>query len=146
MSNKQQSIVDAIETRLKTITKAAGYSTDLKNVFVNRDDNVPVRRDDTPCITFKDPSATTLKLEYPKRDHSLTVFIVGWLSSNSAASQARDLANDIHKAFGTDDTFGGLALYSVPGDRNLEKDTDGDVSAAIKIIMTVNYRTNLWEI
>lgn len=145
MANTRQQIMDALEARLKSISTANGYGSNLGG-SVHTWRKRPVTLADTPCLLVADGSADSTSLAYPVRDHRLSVDIVGVVSSNTTASQARQLADDIHAAIGADQTLGGLALKIDPLSHEITLETDGDITGAVKVSISIHYRTALWRI
>lgn len=140
MSSTRQQIVDALEARLKTITSIGG------KVFVWR--KSPVTVAETPCLLVADLTAECSDDgdTIGSRLHTLTVEILAVTSSKTSASQARNLLTDIFSAIGSDNSFGGLALYSDPVAHEINTETDGDITAAVKVAMQVAYRTSTWGV
>ena len=137
--------MDALESRLKEIRTAAGYGSNLGgNVYTWR--KRPITVQDTPCLLLADTEAKSTVLAYPVRDHRLTVEILGMVSNSTTASQARQLADDIHAAIGVDDTLSGLALKIDPLGHEINLATDGDITGAVRITLDVHYRTDMWRI
>lgn len=113
MSSKRQQIVDAVETRLKTIKTANGYTTNLGDkVFTWKPS--PISSDnDLPCITIRDTanqrdSGTTAMWRW-----RLTLEIeIACSSGTTTDDTLRKMLEDVYKAIGTDPLFGGLAALS----------------------------------
>ena len=145
MISARQNIVDAVAARLALISTANGYDSNIGGkVFVWR--KTPVTLQETPCICIFDTTADSSVLAYPKRDHRLTIAIECLVSDRTTASQARAMANDIYKAIGVDETFSGLALKSDLNGHEIEIAPAGDTTGAVKIMLEVTYRTDLWRI
>lgn len=144
--SRRQDIVDAIETRLKTITTGGGYSTQIgSKVYPWRKTAVQVS--EVPCLCFWDQQAD---VEFEgraigTRQHNLAVEVVVFVKSATTAAQARAALQDVVAAIGTDDTLGGLADRCELTAHELTMEVDGDICGAGRIAFTVQYTTTLWN-
>jgi hypothetical protein len=147
MSIIRQDIIDAIETRLKTILTTASYHSNAgSNVYVWR--TTPLPPESIPALIIKDSLSTKLGEgeagPYSKDTWELSVDIVGMVTNGNASdTQTRQVMADVYKAIGSDDTWGGKAITTT-----LESDEIGEVKQQDKtffgFIMKVKimYRTN----
>lgn len=112
MSNRQQ-IIDAIETRLKTILTTGGYATNAgQHVYVWR--TTPLADADLPALLVSDTGVTknmdvsTLDTDY----WDLLVDIEAATTGSSSREVMRSILADVRKAVKVDLTWGGLALHT----------------------------------
>jgi hypothetical protein len=147
MSSKRQQIVDAIETRMKTILTTGGYATNAgQRVYVWR--TTPLADTELPALCLYD---TTGEVNEDggiigKFSHRLDLSIEAIASGSTTRSVVRNMIADVFKALGTDEYFGGLVetTSSPSHDINLEQ-ADKLIGAGI-VKFSVTYRTNQWEI
>jgi len=146
MSNKRQSIVDAIEGRMKTILTDNGYATNAgRNVFDWRITQIPDT--ELSAISIYDGDCTIDYEETPVglQGHFLIVDLVSDAKGSAARSDVRKINADVVKAIGTDLTWGGLAIDTdlISHGLNMEQ---GDKSIGAGIVrIKIHYRTPLWE-
>lgn len=148
MSIKRQGIVDAIEARLKTINVAGGYHTELgQNVFVWR--RAPLAEAELPAAIVYDRETSlrdvAQKGATPLAIYEMEVEIHVVAGGDAVPSAIRQLAADVYKAIGTDDTFGGLALFTTPSGDTMYLEHQGEVVADAAIRFAVRYRTDLYK-
>ncbi len=137
--NVRQQIVDAIETRFKTITTANGYSLQIGNkVYPWR--KTPLTIAELPAICFWDQSA---EMERETLDgmtsHNLKISAALFVSSHTTPAQARAGINDMFAALATDTTFGNLVRVYMPTVHNITMEVDGDICGAGQIEFDVKY-------
>lgn len=142
MSTIRQQIVNALETRLKTITVANGYATAIgSKVYPWR--KTEIDEADLPAICFWDQSAEmqreTLK---GATSHTLSITVALFVTGKTTPAQARDGLNDILKAIWTDPYFGGLAVQYVPKSHELTMEVDGDICGAGQVKFDLQYYTS----
>lgn len=144
MANTRQSIVDALDARLKTITTANGYSANL-SVFEWL--VTPLEEADLPAVIFRDLEDDIDTDEIgTRRDHVLNFELDVSASATASATTVRELMRDILTAIGTDKEFGGLAYDTEPTGAGLEvSEADQRVSGG-QITLEIKYKTTLWSI
>jgi hypothetical protein len=148
VSLKRQDIVDAIETRLKTILVTGGYHSDLGlNVFVWR--RAPIEAHEVPAVNILDRetklSGTGLKGATPLSTYEMTVEIQVAATGSAAPDTVRSLAADVYKAVGTDPTFSGKVLITTPIGDEMYAEHAGEVVADAVIRLSLLYRTDLFQ-
>lgn len=144
MANTRQSIVDALDTRLKTITTTNGYSANL-NVYEWL--VTPLEETDLPAVIFRDLEDDIDTDEIgTRRDHTLTIEMDVAASSSSSPDTVRELCRDILTAIGTDKTFGGLVYDVDPTTVSLDVNEADQRLSGGQIVIEVRYKTTLWEI
>lgn len=111
--NLRQRLVDAIMTRLQTITVANGYETNLgARVYEWR--TTPLGADEMPGLIFRDTDEVIPQTGLVE-EHEITLEIEMYASSGVATpATTRKAIADVIKCVGADVTFGGLAQDSVP--------------------------------
>jgi len=108
----RQQIIDAVETRLKTIKVANGYETDI-GLNVNVWHVTDLQEPELPAIDIRDTSES---IEVRGGNHicTLTIEIEAKVSGASSGVSMRDILADIIKAVGTDPSFSGLVQETKP--------------------------------
>lgn len=119
----RQQIIDAVDTRFKTILTANGYETDLgQNVFHWKEN--AFEQDHLPCLEYRDVSDPPEDIAFQLRLHTITLEVRAYAKGSDVDKTARKLIADIVKCIGTDLTWGGLAedteQISVPGEINMD--------------------------
>lgn len=148
MSIKRQDIVDAIRTRLETVTTSGGYHTDLgNNVYVWR--RAPFQDHELPAVNILDRE-TILQRESYKGSlalatYALKIEIMVIAAGEIPAEDIREMAADIYKAFGSDDTFGGLAIMTNPTGDEMYLEHEGEIVADAVLRFDIIYRTNRYQ-
>lgn len=150
---KRKTLIDALETRLKTITVANGYRTGIgSNVKIYRMD---VPRPDATGIaaamvdirdTGQEPMGQAVNSPQNGIDWSLTVDItvMAWQGSTTA-EYIRNAISDIYKAIGTDITFGGYAWQTVPLGDEIEVEQEAYKLGVGLVRIAINYRNAFWS-
>jgi hypothetical protein len=144
--SKRQDILDAVVTRLKTITTANGYNLAIcSKVYDWR--LTPVKPEDLPAIEVRDGDAL---IEMTTMDgglsHSLQIKIVVLASGITAAATARKGLADISRAIGTDPWFGTLVQSFTPESTGIELLQEENILAAGQYSCTLMYYTDAGEI
>jgi hypothetical protein len=155
MSVTRQDIVNNIVTRLQLITIAHGYHTDAGN-NVQAWRSIPFERKEgaTPAavlgISVKDVEETIddqeFKTTYNLLHWRLVVEILALTASSSTTDTVmRQVIADIYKAIGTDDTFSGKCITTVPiSDQVLVDEDQLWKIAGVQITVHVIYQTARW--
>lgn len=112
LTSVRQQIIDAVETRLKTIKTANGYETDI-GLNVNVWHTTDFQETELPAIDIRDVSEV---MEVRGGNHicTLTVEIEAKVSGSASGVTMRDILADIIKAVGTDSTFSNLVQETRP--------------------------------
>lgn len=104
----RQQILDAVATRLGTITTANGYETEAGgNVYEWA--VVPLDQDNLPALGYKDSGEDIVDETVGEQIRTLHVDIVGIEKGTAVTAFTRKISADVIKAAGTDLTWGGLA-------------------------------------
>jgi len=147
VANIRQNIVDALKTRMESITTANGYSATIKTV----DDWLlrPLEDDSLPAVTIRDMGDTLPQdgIGAGRRDHELTLFLVVTFSGSSSLTQCRELMADMLTAIGSDPEHLGVAgVYDVaPLNTELIADEANKKVAFGQLVLSVLYRSTLWD-
>ena len=140
----RQQIMDALKTRLKTITTTNGYQTDLgKNVFEWR--SSALNSGELPAAIYRDTACETEE-QISAHQHNLSIEVeVIAASGAGTAVEVRQLIADVAKAVGSDITFGGLATNTIPlGDESASEQDEKKIGGAL-IHFAVSFRTKEWD-
>lgn len=148
---KRQQIVNAIETRFKTILVVGGYRTNLG-------DNVHVWRlsdwakDEAPGVDIRDTDWDSDETGQGLHDHGLLIEVYVEAGGGTSPASVREMAADVLQAIGVDDTWGGLAIQTRPGKPTGGKSNEfqvgrgGHTYTAALMRFQVHYRTAAWQI
>jgi hypothetical protein len=150
---KRKTIIDAVKTRLATITVANGYRTGIgSDVKIFRMD-VP-RADSTGIAaamvdirdTSNDPLGQTAISPQNGMDWMLTleITIYAWQGSTTA-DYIRNAISDVYKACGTDITWSGNAWTTTPLGDQLEVEQDAIKLGVGLVRIAINYRNSFWS-
>jgi hypothetical protein len=147
---KRTDIITALETRLKTIKTTAGYQTNVGNtVSVWRGNSF--NPSELPALNIKyaaEPDQIDSEgLSGPKNvwNRSLPVGITAVVKGGTAIADVEKIIADVWKAIGTDNSFGGKAMYTNPeSDTIIEEQEERLITGAI-MLMKIEYRTNIYE-
>ncbi|NTV50940.1 MAG: hypothetical protein HGA20_15030 [Geobacteraceae bacterium] len=146
MSNMRQTILDAVITRLKTITLANNYNLAIgQKVYDWR--LTPIRPEDLPAIEVRDGEAP---IEMTTMDgglsHRLQLKVVILASGLTAAATIRKGLEDISRAISTDPWFGGLVKSFMPESTGIELQQEENLLAAGQYSFTLVYYTDAGQI
>jgi hypothetical protein len=145
MANVRQSIVDALQARLQTITTDNGYSTTIANVDVWK--TVAYEQHNLPSIEIRDVDAVLSQegISSGRIDHQLPFELAVSFVGDESPESARDIIADILRAIGTDETFGELAYKTEPNGVGLYANSLNTELAQGQVEITVYYRTSAWD-
>lgn len=142
--SKRQQIVNAIDTRLKTILIANGYETNLgQKVYEWR--AAPVNENEMPCIIYRDENET-IDITIGKHVHtlSISVDIIAAKAQNAAAM--RKYIADIVKCIGADLTWGSLAEDTSPaGSDDIQIHHQENIISGAGMKFIVQFTTNPFD-
>lgn len=147
MTTVRQRLIDAIRASLGEIHLANGYSSDAGlSIHEWRDtQSEPFAEDELPCICIRDESGDVQDMDYDTSEHSLTLTVSALDQSDDAPAKARALEGDVLKAFGVDQTFGGLAHYFQLVNSTTEVRQSGTRSAGIRMTFDAKFRVKSWD-
>lgn len=159
MAIKRRQILEAVKTRLQTISVAGGYHTGVgSNVFIWKSD--PFQQHQLPALNII-RGANTVEDEFLRSTASgdnisqyiLSVGIDIICQPGSVVhDDMEDIISDVYKAIGVDPTWGGLALqtWAVDDEVSVQKHS-GEGSSFDKIVgggtinIRIQYRTSKWQ-
>ena len=142
----RQRIVDAVDTRLKTILVANGYESNLgRSVFAWHDRELAVEVIDLPCIIWRDTdcddsNATVGTLGYHL--HALRMECEILDNRDAIPVMLRKEVADVIKAIGTDTTWGGLANRTNPISHTLEVNQTEKLEGRATITFQIEFYTS----
>lgn len=144
MSIRQQ-IITALDTRLRTITIANGYKTNAgAHVFdwLDRD----LADSELDAIVYRDTNNNIISEGFDYYENRMRVEIEAKAkSAATTAAQVRKIIEDIYKAIGTDETFGGLAHYSEPVSDALDIQQADKIAGSATVTIEVVYVAQKWS-
>lgn len=141
----RQQIIDKIDARFKSIKATSGYKTNIgAHVFDWLDRDLEGR--DLPSLTYKDPqndkSSATTKIW----NNELTIEIDLHSASGATSTYSvREMAEDVYKAIGTDETWSGLAKKTNPVSDITEVEQLDRRVARATIVIRITYETTKWQ-
>lgn len=141
MPTKRQSIVDAVKTRLATITVANGYRT---NIGQHVTEWLPDFWDSTlvPAVNFRDPKEVQQQLTPQQHDRRLSIELdILVVSGATTPADVRKAIADIEQAIQTDRKWSNLAYDTDPVEDEIDFKRAGKlVGGAVKKFI-IKYRT-----
>lgn len=141
----RQSIITALDTRLRTITIANGYQTNAgQRVFdwLDRD----LADTELDAIVYRDPANEISQETFSQVDNRVRVEIeVKTKSASTTGAQVRKLIEDVYKAIGTDETFGGLAHEAQPVSENIDIQQADKIMGSATLVIDIYYMTTKWS-
>ncbi len=144
----RQQIFDALITRLKTITTAGGYNTNITTkVDEWRTDYEAIITEEMPRLNVRDEIEQNdeMTLAVPVMNRDITVSIEGFVTAvgtSLAADGARALYGDIETALFVDQTLGGLCrMIRMIGDAPIVVGQAAKTIAALEAKILINYQT-----
>ncbi len=140
----RQQILSAIDTRLKAILVASGYATDIgTNVHDWKVD--PIEEDDLPILLYRDISVATEIVNFNCFAHRMTVNISVAVTNSTPMTEIRKLIADLDKAIGVDETWGGLALFTIRIGDESSVEIGEKKFAGCQVNFEVTFRTLGWN-
>lgn len=143
----RQQIINAVDTRLKTIKIVNGYETDI-GLNVNRWKATAVESDKTEELIYRDISEeiTAENTVIGRHEHTLHIEAeiitkAGSISDN----QIRKMIADMDKAIGVGETWGGLAQRTIPEGNEMSIRQMDKIIGGAMVRFAIIYRTNRWN-
>jgi hypothetical protein len=140
----RQQIITALDTRLKTIKKTASYKTDAgNNVFdwLDRD----LADSELDAIVYRDKTNEISAEGFDVSGNRVRVEIEAKTKQASGtAARLREIIEDIYKAIGTDESFGGLAIESSPAGESIDIDQVDTIRGNATIAIDISYMSPKW--
>lgn len=144
--SKRQLIINAVDTRFKTILVSGGYETDLgQNVFEWRTAALPVAN--LPGIVLRDPECSVSSdVAIGQHEYELKVEAeINVAEGSSTPGEIRKMIADVIKAIGVDITWGGLAQRTEPIEDTINMDQKEKIIGGALVSFLIIYRTNAWN-
>ena len=151
MPGKRQQIVDKVKERFALIRVANGYQTDigLKQTEWNPGPKgADPEADELPGHDIRDEVERTViqNKNSGVYERQLEVTVIAEVREEGpGATLARRALEDMIKAVGVDQTWGGLARRTVPIEDDINVDELGQQIGAARIKFTVEYSRRPWE-
>lgn len=143
----RQQIINAVDTRLKTIKIANGYETDL-GLNVNRWKTIPVSSDKEYELIYRDPieDVTAENIAIGRHEHTLHMEIEIITKADSISdNQVRKMIADIEKAIKVDETWGVLAQRTIPESNEINVLQSEKIIGGVIFRFAIIFRTNKWD-
>ncbi len=145
MANEQQDIIDAIIARLKTVTTANGYTSDIgKDVRewdIARDSAEEVGKQSITDVRDNGDVDVTDKDFF---EHDMPVEITVHVAGGTAVTQARDIIYDIYRAIGTDPELSSLVNKTSPQNHRVEVDQGERRVSRVVVNIYCKFSTRKW--
>ncbi len=114
----RQRIIDAIDARLKTITIANNYKTDIKDADGNPSvyawEEFGLDDDRLPALVYKDVDEEPDQVTVDNVDNTLTVEVYALaIKGTTSEAKIREMISDVIKCVGVDETWGNLAEFTL---------------------------------
>ena len=145
-TTKRQSIMNAVKTRLQSITVANGYDFNLgSNIYEWR--TTALNDNELPGIVFRDTQ--NIKIEggpvaYFRWGLNVEVEII--TQGGTSITDIRKMLGDVYKAIKTDDTWGGLAITTEqPNSDEIQSEQQERKITGAAIRLQIIYDAPLWE-
>lgn len=139
----RQRVISALDTRLKTITIANGYKTNLgNNIFGWR--VIDLQESELPGAEYKDNEETTV-IAVGTHLHTLPIEITINTQGGTSAEDARKLIADVVKCIGADTTFSGLAQDAFIGGSTMAADQKENKIIEMTVKVIIEYTTNPFD-
>jgi hypothetical protein len=138
----RQSIMAAVETRLKTIKTTAGYSSNLgNNVFEWLDRDLDAS--ELPGVVYKDRENPIESFTMGEYTNKVNVEIE--IRAQDTPKNLRKMIEDVYKAIGTDDRWGGYALDTQPVSDEIDCSHEDKKIGIAKIRIVIEYDKTKWS-
>ena len=145
---KRQQIIDALDTRLKTILTTGGYLTNAgAHVYPWLPETAQIA--DVIALVYRDPdennsAATEGSLGYHR--HVLTIEIeIRCAAGSVTVETARKVLADIETAIGTDPKWTALAIRTDPGSNRIETAQNSNIVSRAVMNFAITYQTKAWN-
>ena len=141
----RQQIIDKIDTRFKAILVTGGYKTNIGNHvydWLERD----LADSELDALIYRDKRNELTGTEFGVISNRITLEIeIKTKSGSTTAKQTRMMIEDVYKAIGTDETWSGLAMFTVPRSEEMEIGYADKKVGSATIIVEIEYATATWS-
>jgi hypothetical protein len=140
----REQIIAAMITRFQGIKKASGYKSDLgDSVNHFRDSDYDVT--ELPALNIVDRTNDIGPATSTQFDNMVDITLeIKVASGETTYKTAYDIIEDVYRAIAVDDTWGGLALDTLPGSDDIHSEHAGKVISGITIKIKVQYEAAKW--
>ena len=133
----RKGVVAALETRLKDISTANGYLTDAGlNIFVWK--LTPFGNNQLPGVVIRDASESYIYEDMPVNMKMCRLEIDIDIFAKSI-DEVRDVASDVEKAIGVDETLSGAVEFINQIETSIEAEQHDNVIAVAGMRIEANY-------
>jgi hypothetical protein len=142
---KRKQIVAAFNARMKTISIAKGYNTDLgSNIFAWR--ATGLAKTECPGMIHRDTeNDRTERNSLSEQKNKLTIEMEIFPEPGSdTIDDAYDLIQDVFTAIAVDDRWGGLADDTNPGEDKVEIEQHERIIGKITLSIIIEYTSEKW--
>ncbi|NLT24650.1 MAG: hypothetical protein GXX82_16530 [Syntrophorhabdus sp.] len=141
----REQIIAAMITRFQGIKKASGYKSDLGNsVHHFRGSDYDVT--ELPALNVVDGRNDIGPATSTQFDNMVDITLeIKVASGETTYKTAYDIIEDVYRAIAVDDTWGGLALDTLPGSDEIETEHAGKIISGITIKVQVQYEAGKWR-
>lgn len=140
MDSIRQQIIDAIDSRLKTITMQNGYNSDIgNNVFYWRAENYG--KEELPLMEYRDIACATRRKGLLE-ENTITVEVeVATAAGTTTAREIKSMIADTRKAIQIDTTWGKLAANTRCTGDEIAIEQKEKIIGGAKITFEIDFRT-----
>lgn len=143
--SKRQDIIDAIETRMKTILVAGGYETNLgSNVFIWK--ATPFQSTEVPGVDVRDVDDISEAQTVGEEIHTMPIECRCHVGTTASMTDVRKITADINKAVGVDVTWSGLAEDTTQVQGGLaDIEIGNEVNTIVVVKFSITYVTGRYD-
>lgn len=148
----RQQIINALDARLKTITVANGYLTNIGS-NVEAWEVAPAEQSELPRVEYRDEDVESSQGDgVPEGLHAhrlkITVEVIN--KGDTALTEIRKQESDLHKSIGVEAgatglRWGGVATFTEPGRSRIIVDQSEIKAGTLVFEFFINYRTLAWD-
>ena len=145
-NTKRQQIIDAVRTRLQSITVTNGYDFNLGNHVLEWRTTI-LNENEIPGIVFRD--VQNIKIEggpvaYFRWGLNIEIEVI--TQGGTSVTDIRKMLGDVYKAIGTDPKWGGLAILTEqPNNDEIQSEQQERKITGASIRLQIIYDSPLWE-
>lgn len=150
---RRQQIIDAVKARFALISTANGYQTECGMRLTEwhpGPKDASADADQLPGLDLRDAVEKAVVGDRVNRNSGLVerrlrlAVIAELREADATAAEARKAQADVERAIGVDQTWGGLAKYSVPVEADIVVDEKGQRVSGARVIFDVVYFRAPW--
>ena len=145
MANQQQTIIDAINTRIETITTDNGYVTNIgENVLV--DEAADISDEESPytrVVDFEDECGINTSVDGIFL-YELPIAIEAYITGTTSPKTGREAVFDILEAVGQDPRCSNSIAYIKPVSQSIEVEHAGKKAVKATVWCNIKYQTKAY--